>query len=315
MDWVHVGLACSQGIGGADERRGIDGTDGSNRTHGTNGTDVDHGAGMSADESAAASAVGKMADGVVDRVPGGAGDSEIEMGEFLARPGATEKNVRDLRACFVGLRRMSKGGFAPTRKVLLREIGLPDTAFKVFFERYTDLVKYCGLRPAGEKRGASARERRAKLRGRIGDEVAKEVGEAAEKEARLTRNLTWNGAGKIGEQKESVFGDPIEGYQLKHAPVNEQGVVVLFALMAKELDFVIDVVRQGFPDCEAKRKGLDGKWRRVRIEFEYLTSRFDHDPAGCDLIVCWEDDVKRNFGVEVMELKKEMGKARERGEN
>ncbi|MBL8888191.1 MAG: hypothetical protein JNK16_16155 [Phycisphaerales bacterium] len=66
------------------------------------------------------------------------------------------------------------------------------------------------------------------------------------------------------------------------------------------------MVRTGYPDCEAKRKGPDGKWRRVRIEFEFLSSRFNHDPAGCDLIVCWEDDANPTR-LPVLALKNHVG--------
>ena len=45
----------------------------------------------------------------------------------------------------------------------------------------------------------------------------------------------------------------------------------------------------------------------MRIEFEFVSSRFDHDPSGCDLVVCWEDDWK-GCPVEGLELKGEMGK-------
>lgn len=46
-----------------------------------------------------------------------------------------------------------------------------------------------------------------------------------------------------------------------------------------------------FPDCEAKRLIAPNVWQAVRIEFEYVSKNFalhGHEPAGCDLIVCWE---------------------------
>jgi len=105
---------------------------------------------------------------------------------------------------------------------------------------------------------------------------------------------------------EPFYGDPIHCCEMAHAPVNEQGVVLLFGMLAKKLNFRIEMVRTGYPDCEAKRKGPDGKWRRLRIEFEFKTSRFNHDPAGCDLIVCWEDDANPT-NLEVLELKNHVG--------
>jgi len=241
---------------------------------------------------------GEAGEGAREEVGDGASAYEIEMGPFMARRGATERSVRELHACFVGLRRMAKDGYAPTRRALLRELGLTDTAFKTFFEKYSDLVRYSGLRLSAGKRSAAARARRAELRGTIGQEIVEDVveGKGAIKKESLAPGR---------EKRETVLGERIEGYVMQHAPVNEQGVVMLFGLMAEKLGFLIEVVRQGFPDCEAKRKGWDEKWRRVRIEFEYLTSRFNHEKEGCDLVVCWKHD-KKDIGVEVIELKSEM---------
>lgn len=76
---------------------------------------------------------------------------------------------------------------------------------------------------------------------------------------------------------------------LQHEPINEQGVVLLFGMVAHELGFVVESVATGFPDCEAKRR--DGQlWVRARIEFEFESKNFaahGHNPADCDLIVCW----------------------------
>lgn len=106
---------------------------------------------------------------------------------------------------------------------------------------------------------------------------------------------------------EMFYGDPIHNCDMAHAPVNEQGVVLLFGMLAKKLGYRIEMVRTGYPDCEAKHKGLDKKWRRLRIEFEFVTSRFNHDPTGCDLIVCWEDDANPTH-LPVLALKDHVGK-------
>jgi len=104
-----------------------------------------------------------------------------------------------------------------------------------------------------------------------------------------------------------VYGAPLSFRGLRHAPVNEQGVVYLFGMVAHELDLMVESVQAAFPDCEAKRC-VDSRrnlWQRVRIEFEYLSSNFQshgHDPQGCDLIVCWEHDWK-DCPVEVIELR------------
>ncbi len=103
------------------------------------------------------------------------------------------------------------------------------------------------------------------------------------------------------------YGEPLHPGPLLHAPTNEMGVVALFAGLATGLGFVIERVGTGFPDCEAKQRCAGG-WRRVRIEFEYQSRNFErhrHDPAGCDLIVCWEDNWP-DAPVEVLALKGEV---------
>lgn len=90
----------------------------------------------------------------------------------------------------------------------------------------------------------------------------------------------------------SIVGDVINFRGLVYGPVNEMGVVALFAKISEELGFIIEEVKAGFPDCIARRQ-IDKGWERVAIEFEYLSSNFNrhgHDPEGCDMIVCWEHD-------------------------
>lgn len=90
-----------------------------------------------------------------------------------------------------------------------------------------------------------------------------------------------------------TYGNPIDFRGLRHEPVNEQGVVFLFGMVAKELGYMVEAVQSGFPDCEAKRQVVAGKWQRVRIEFEFESRTFrdhGHDPNGCDVIVCWRDN-------------------------
>jgi len=90
----------------------------------------------------------------------------------------------------------------------------------------------------------------------------------------------------------SIVGDVINFRGLVYGPVNEMGVVALFAKISEELGFIIEEIKAGFPDCVARRQ-VDKGWERVAIEFEYCSSSFGrhgHDPQGCDLIVCWEHD-------------------------
>ncbi len=64
-------------------------------------------------------------------------------------------------------------------------------------------------------------------------------------------------------------------------------------MLAEELGFVVESVQDGFPDCSAKLRRADGTFEGVSIEFEFRSSEFSrhgHDPASCDIIVCWLHD-------------------------
>lgn len=101
----------------------------------------------------------------------------------------------------------------------------------------------------------------------------------------------WLKAETPGKAGAPAYGEPIDFRRFRHAPVNESGVVLLFGMLASELGVLIEAVQPGFPDCEAKYQGEDGKWRRLRIEFEYESKNFlvhGHDAAECDVVVCWK---------------------------
>jgi len=103
-----------------------------------------------------------------------------------------------------------------------------------------------------------------------------------------------------------TYGGPTRFRGLRHEPVNEQGVVLLFGMLAKELGYVIEAVQTGFPDCEAKRQVGPERWQRVLLEFEYESRNFrehGHPASGCDVIVCWRhnwDECPEH--IEVVEL-------------
>lgn len=100
-----------------------------------------------------------------------------------------------------------------------------------------------------------------------------------------------------------TYGNPIDFRGFRHEPVNEQGVVFLFGMVARELGYLVEAVQAGYPDCEAKRQVAAGKWQRVRIEFEFESRNFDHPADGCDVIVCWRDNwPDRPPNLEVLEL-------------
>ena len=128
---------------------------------------------------------------------------------------------------------------------------------------------------------------------------------------RVVRAALPNGIGTLdGPSDSTLYGEYINFRGLTHAPVNEQGVVFLFGMVSRDLGFVIEALQQGFPDCEGK-VCVDPKksqWRRARIEFEYRASSFRehaHDPKGCDLVVCWENDWPE-CPVRVVELRTEI---------
>ena len=108
------------------------------------------------------------------------------------------------------------------------------------------------------------------------------------------------------QSRTELYGAPLGIAAMAHAPTNEAGVIFLFGVVAAELGFRVERMQTAFPDCEAKREIVPGKWERVRIEFEFESRNFKehrHDPEGCDVIVCW----RHNWAdcperIEVVEL-------------
>lgn len=117
---------------------------------------------------------------------------------------------------------------------------------------------------------------------------------------------------RVAKKPPRRFGPPINFPGLRHAPINEQGVVFLFGVIAKKLGFEVESVQESYPDCTAKKKRHDGSFEDARIEFEFKSSSFkkhNHDPKDCDYIVCWEHDWKDcPSHLEVIELSKEIRK-------
>ncbi len=108
-------------------------------------------------------------------------------------------------------------------------------------------------------------------------------------------------------RKRAQYGEPIDFRGLRHAPINEQGVVYLFGVLSRELGFIVEAVRSEYPDCEAKRevRGSPGIWESVRVEFEFKSSRFSSHLDvidECDIVVCWEHDWD-DCPLEVISLK------------
>ena len=100
------------------------------------------------------------------------------------------------------------------------------------------------------------------------------------------------------------FGELLRFRTLEYSPTDESGVIYLFGIISSDLGFILDGLSKGFPDAEGKRR-VGKEWRRVQIEFEHESRNFHahgHDPAGCDLIVCWEHNWPE-CPVEVLELR------------
>ena len=111
--------------------------------------------------------------------------------------------------------------------------------------------------------------------------------------------------GPVQRQASKIYGDTLDLPHFRHAPLNEQGVVLLFGMLAERLGFIIERAGPGFPDCDAKRRVPGSGWQGVRIEFEMESRNFvvhGHDAGACDLIVCWEH-TWRDCPLEVLELK------------
>ncbi len=104
----------------------------------------------------------------------------------------------------------------------------------------------------------------------------------------------------------ATYGNPMHLPGFRHEPVNEQGVILLFGMLAEELGYMVEAIQSGFPDCEAKRQVAPNRWQRVNIEFEFESRNFrdhGHPLGGCDVIVCWRhnwEDCPDH--IEVLEL-------------
>lgn len=106
--------------------------------------------------------------------------------------------------------------------------------------------------------------------------------------------------------KKKIVGPRSQIPDLIYDPVNEQGVIFLFAKYHKELGiYYLEGIRQGFPDAFGRRKIGRDAYEPVNIEFEFESmdfKRHKHDSNECDIIVCW----KHNWNecpIEVIELK------------
>ena len=107
-------------------------------------------------------------------------------------------------------------------------------------------------------------------------------------------------------RKLRIVGPRSQIPDLVYEPVNEQGVIFLFAKYHKELGIeYIEGIQQGFPDAFGRRKIGKTEYEPVDIEFEFKSLDFknhQHDPSQCDIIVCWLHNWPE-CPLEVIELK------------
>ena len=107
-------------------------------------------------------------------------------------------------------------------------------------------------------------------------------------------------------QDRPVYGPLMNLPEMAHEPLNEQGVIFAFALVARRLGFTVLRFQTAFPDCEALREVVRGQLQRRKIEFEFESRNFlrhRHKISGCDMIVCWKHNWKE-CPLEVIELRK-----------
>lgn len=122
---------------------------------------------------------------------------------------------------------------------------------------------------------------------------------------------------ETSEKPEKVFdkmeriqdhGDILGVRGIVYEPVNEQGVILLFAAICYDLGFRIEGIRTKFPDALLIRKNSQGTFSKCLAEFEFKASNYKlhrHPLKGCNLIICWENDWQ-DCPFEILELKKKV---------
>ena len=76
---------------------------------------------------------------------------------------------------------------------------------------------------------------------------------------------------------------------IERAPLTEWEVVYLLGRIAESANFTMIEGSDSFPDCTLG-VSIDGSLIPIKIEMEYKSSNFDHDPNKCDLVICWKKD-------------------------
>jgi hypothetical protein len=135
--------------------------------------------------------------------------------------------------------------------------------------------------------------------------VAAQAGKSSERKVRSNHQRS---------RKEDVYpnrpsyGPLMNLPEMVHEPLNEQGVIFAFGIVARKLGFSVLRFQTRFPDCEALREVVRGQLQRVNVEFELDSRNFlrhHHDAERCDIIVCWVHNWKEcPKHIEVIELRK-----------
>jgi hypothetical protein len=82
---------------------------------------------------------------------------------------------------------------------------------------------------------------------------------------------------------------PLNKLGLLFEPQTHEEMMFLFSKIHEKIGFpYITKIQGAYPDVYA----LDNDRTIKRIEIETFASQFDHDPRGCDFIVCWENDLE-----------------------
>lgn len=81
----------------------------------------------------------------------------------------------------------------------------------------------------------------------------------------------------------------------------EWEVVFLLGAIARDAGFRLLRGSDKYPDALLEID-VDGEPKMIKAELEYRASRFDHNLAGCDLVICWRKDVGSIGSLPIIEL-------------
>ena len=221
---------------------------------------------------------------VLRRIAGELGTDSVSRPEFLRRIGLSERKVQRLFGSYNGLveaagliSRSFPSTEAPTYsnedmiEEIVRVLRLPNSKLTtIFFDQNSRMsLSACqrrfggwinALKAAAEKLDP---ERDSVLLSRIREYTAPEIRVTTRTPPAAHANVALPDTDdeealeasanehEIPFVQGNVYGDFINFRGLQHAPVNEQGVVFLFGMICRELGYVVEIVKPGFPDCEA----------------------------------------------------------------